>query len=168
MQWQQGDESCTQTAARTAPPRAAAASSQPQDDSPTWIKKIIGTSEYSDKFRLRRWLLFSGLVLGYSFYYLCRNSLNYVLPVMVNDKSLGLSITQLATTTSIFPLAYGAYAASLYHPDTLILVTLAVTICVILRMPEWCDLGMHPAQLHRLQLTLKVAVSSKPHQYKHP
>ena len=69
---------------------------------------MIGTSEYSDKFRLRRWLLFTGLVLGYSFYYLCRNSLNYVLPVMVNDKSLNLNITQLATTTSIFPIAYGA------------------------------------------------------------
>jgi hypothetical protein len=75
---------------------------------PAWIQKIIGESEYSSKFRFRRWLLFSGLVLGYSFYYLCRNSLNYVLPVMVNDKSLGLSITQLAATTSIFPIAYGA------------------------------------------------------------
>jgi hypothetical protein len=88
----------------------ASAASQParDDPAPAWLKKIIGESEYSTKFRLRRWLLFSGLVLGYSFYYLCRNSLNYVLPVMVNDKALGLSITQLAAMTSIFPIAYGA------------------------------------------------------------
>jgi sugar phosphate permease len=83
--------------------------SQPAGDDAgsAWLKKIIGESEYPTSFRLRRWLLFSGLVLGYSFYYLCRNSLNYVLPVMVNDKALGLSITQLAAMTSIFPIAYG-------------------------------------------------------------
>ena len=96
------------------PPQAAASSSASSDDTepPPWLKKIIGTSEYSTKFRLRRWLLFSGLVLGYSFYYLCRNSLNYVMPVMVNDPNLGLSITQLATMTSIFPIAYGALKAT--------------------------------------------------------
>lgn len=76
-----------------------------------WLSKLLGKSDYPMKFRLRRWLLFSGLVLGYSFYYLCRNSLNYVLPVMVNDQALGLTITQLATMTSIFPIAYGV-------PDT--------------------------------------------------
>lgn len=91
-------------------PCATSNKAQPGDaEAPPWLKKIIGSSEYSTKFRLRRWLLFSGLVLGYSFYYLCRNSLNYVLPVMVNDKALGLTITQLATMTSIFPIAYGAY-----------------------------------------------------------
>ena len=89
-------------------PHAATTASSSGDDMPVWLQKIVGQSEYSTKFRLRRWLLFSGLVLGYSFYYLCRNSLSYVLPVMVNDKSLGLSITQLAATTSIFPIAYGA------------------------------------------------------------
>jgi hypothetical protein len=78
------------------------------DETPGFLKKVLGENEYSIKFRLRRWLLFSGLVLGYSFYYLCRNSLNYVNPVMVADPSLGLDITKVATLTSIFPIAYGA------------------------------------------------------------
>ena len=81
---------------------------QSDDGTPEFLKKMLGENEYSIKFRLRRWLLFSGLVLGYSFYYLCRNSLNYVNPVMVADPALGLDITKVATLTSIFPIAYGA------------------------------------------------------------
>lgn len=73
---------------------------------------MLGENEYSIKFRLRRWFLFSGLVLGYSFYYLCRNSLNYVNPVMVADPTLGLDITKVATLTSIFPIAYGTHRRS--------------------------------------------------------
>lgn len=73
-----------------------------------FLTKTLGENEYSMQFRLRRWFLFSGLVLGYSFYYLCRNSLNYVNPVMVADKSLGLGMTEVAAMTSIFPIAYGA------------------------------------------------------------
>lgn len=43
----------------------------------------------------------------YSSYYLTRNSLNYVSPVMVADPKLALDITQVGAMTSIFPIAYG-------------------------------------------------------------
>ena len=75
---------------------------------------MLGENEYSMQFRLRRWFLFSGLVLGYSFYYLCRNSLNYVNPVMVADPTLGLGMTEVAAMTSIFPIAYGASPHATY------------------------------------------------------
>lgn len=81
-----------------------------------FFTKVLSQNEYSMQFRLRRWFLFSGLVLGYSFYYLCRNSLNYVNPVMVADKSLGLGMTEVAAMTSIFPIAYGTAATHYLHP----------------------------------------------------
>lgn len=62
---------------------------------------------YSAAFIRRRLFLFSGLVLGYSFYYLTRNSLTYTAPVMVADPALGMDITQVGAMTSIFPIAYG-------------------------------------------------------------
>ena len=40
-------------------------------------------------------------------YYLTRNSLNYVTPVMMQDKALALSYTQIGGLTSILPVAYG-------------------------------------------------------------
>jgi hypothetical protein len=94
------------SAKSTPPPYPS--SSPGDEDGPGFLKKLVGESEYPMKFRLRRWFLFSGLVLGYSFYYLCRNSLNYVNPVMVADPALGLGITEVAAMTSIFPIAYGA------------------------------------------------------------
>lgn len=58
-------------------------------------------------FTLRRLIVFSGLVLGYSAYYLTRNSLTYTAPVMVADPALGFSLSQIGAMTSIFPIAYG-------------------------------------------------------------
>ena len=40
-------------------------------------------------------------------YYLTRNSLNYVTPVMMQDKALALSYTQIGGLTSILPVCYG-------------------------------------------------------------
>lgn len=55
----------------------------------------------------RRLLVFIGIVIGYSSYYLTRNSLTYTAPVMVADPTLGMDITQIGAMTSIFPIAYG-------------------------------------------------------------
>lgn len=44
---------------------------------------------------LRRLLGFVGIVLGYSCYYLTRNSLTYTAPVMVADAALNMDITQV-------------------------------------------------------------------------
>ena len=46
-------------------------------------------------------------MIGYSSYYLTRNSLTYTAPVMVADPSLGMDITMIGAMTSIFPIAYG-------------------------------------------------------------
>ncbi len=63
-------------------------------------------------FTLRRLVVFSGLVLGYSAYYLTRNSLTYTAPVMVADPALGFSLSQIGAMTSIFPIAYGTQGPS--------------------------------------------------------
>jgi len=52
-------------------------------------------------------MVFVGIVLGYSSYYLTRNSLTYTAPVMVADPTLGMDITMIGAMTSIFPIAYG-------------------------------------------------------------
>jgi len=62
---------------------------------------------YSADFIRRRLLVFFGIVIGYSSYYLTRNSLTYTAPVMVADPTLGMDITQIGAMTSIFPIAYG-------------------------------------------------------------
>lgn len=75
---------------------AAAVTGQPEDG-----------PVYSPEFIRRRLLVFIGIVIGYSSYYLTRNSLTYTAPVMVADASLGMDITQIGAMTSIFPIAYG-------------------------------------------------------------
>ena len=45
--------------------------------------------------------------MGYSCYYLTRNSLTFTAPAMVASPSLGLDITSIGVITSIFPLCYG-------------------------------------------------------------
>ncbi|KAG2488806.1 hypothetical protein HYH03_012606 [Edaphochlamys debaryana] len=62
---------------------------------------------YSPQFVARRLFVFVGIVIGYSCYYLTRNSLTYTAPVMVADPSLHMDITQIGAMTSIFPIAYG-------------------------------------------------------------
>eukprot|EP00775_Hariotina_reticulata_P005477 gene5477-5712_t len=63
--------------------------------------------EYSSDFIRRRLVVFVGIVIGYSCYYLTRNSLTYTAPVMVADPKLAMDITQIGAMTSIFPIAYG-------------------------------------------------------------
>lgn len=63
--------------------------------------------QYSGDFIRRRLVVFVGIVLGYSCYYLTRNSLTYTAPVMVADPKLAMDITQIGAMTSIFPIAYG-------------------------------------------------------------
>uniref|UniRef100_A0A7S0YG03 Major facilitator superfamily (MFS) profile domain-containing protein n=1 Tax=Polytomella parva TaxID=51329 RepID=A0A7S0YG03_9CHLO len=65
------------------------------------------TPGYSREFILRRLVVFLSIVLGYSSYYLTRNSLTYTAPVMVADTSLSMDITQIGAMTSVFPIAYG-------------------------------------------------------------
>jgi sugar phosphate permease len=60
---------------------------------------------YPKEFTARRLVVFLGIVIGYSCYYLTRNSLTYTAPVMVADPKLGMDITQIGAMTSIFPIA---------------------------------------------------------------
>ncbi|KAL4438466.1 hypothetical protein ABPG77_000114 [Micractinium sp. CCAP 211/92] len=62
---------------------------------------------YPADFLRRRWLSFIGIVLGYSCFYLTRNSLTYTAPAMVADPLLPIGMTEIGTMTSIFPIAYG-------------------------------------------------------------
>lgn len=52
-------------------------------------------------------ITFIGLWIGYGAFYLTRNSLTYVAPVMLNDPALGLNLSQVGGLTSVLPLAYG-------------------------------------------------------------
>ena len=51
--------------------------------------------------------VFLSILIGYSCYYLTRNSLTFTAPAMVATASLGLDITSIGVITSIFPLCYG-------------------------------------------------------------
>eukprot|EP00878_Enallax_costatus_P019444 GHUV01020515.1.p1 GENE.GHUV01020515.1~~GHUV01020515.1.p1 ORF type:complete len:354 (+),score=105.03 GHUV01020515.1:441-1502(+) len=55
----------------------------------------------------RRYLVFAGIVIGYTTFYLTRGSLTYSAPLMVADPSLGFNLTHIGMMTSIFPMAYG-------------------------------------------------------------
>lgn len=44
---------------------------------------------------------------SYTTFYLTRGSLTYSAPLLLADKSLGLTITDIGAMTSIFPMAYG-------------------------------------------------------------
>ncbi|KXZ49035.1 hypothetical protein GPECTOR_23g122 [Gonium pectorale] len=96
--------------ARSAAGAAAAggddAAKQPQQPAPA-APDATATPQYSADFIRRRLLVFVGIVIGYSCYYLTRNSLTYTAPVMVADPALGMDITQIGAMTSIFPIAYG-------------------------------------------------------------
>lgn len=84
-------------AAAAAPAAAAAAAPASLSDMPA----------YPADFVRRRLLTFAGIVLGYSCFYLTRNSLTYTAPAMVADPSLPIGMTEIGTMTSIFPIAYG-------------------------------------------------------------
>jgi len=62
---------------------------------------------YSREFLRVRAGVFISILLGYSCYYLTRNSLTFTAPAMVATPSLGLDITSIGVITSIFPLCYG-------------------------------------------------------------
>ncbi|GBF99809.1 hypothetical protein Rsub_12562 [Raphidocelis subcapitata] len=62
---------------------------------------------YPPEFVSRRLLVFVGIVVGYTTFYLTRGSLTYSAPLLLADKSLGLSLTDIGAMTSIFPMAYG-------------------------------------------------------------
>ena len=74
------------------------------DATPTAAAASI-TPEYTAGFIRRRLLVFVGIVIGYSCYYLTRNSLTYTAPVMVATPALGMDITMIGAMTSIFPIA---------------------------------------------------------------
>ena len=59
------------------------------------------------KLALYRTKSYLSLLTADASYYLTRNSLNYVTPVMMQDKALALSYTQIGGLTSILPVAYG-------------------------------------------------------------
>ena len=62
---------------------------------------------YPAEFVRHRLFVFMAIVVGYSCFYLTRNSLTYTAPVMVATPGLGIDITMIGAMTSIFPIAYG-------------------------------------------------------------
>jgi hypothetical protein len=71
---------------QAAPPAAAATAPASLSDLPA----------YPEQFVRRRLLTFVGIVLGYSCFYLTRNSLTYTAPAMVADPTLGISMTDVS------------------------------------------------------------------------
>jgi sugar phosphate permease len=51
---------------------------------------------YPAPFVRRRLLTFAGIVLGYSCFYLTRNSLTYTAPAMVADAALGITMKDVS------------------------------------------------------------------------
>eukprot|EP00746_Dinoflagellata_sp_MGD_P067670 gnl/MRDRNA2_/MRDRNA2_27936_c0_seq1.p1 gnl/MRDRNA2_/MRDRNA2_27936_c0~~gnl/MRDRNA2_/MRDRNA2_27936_c0_seq1.p1 ORF type:complete len:925 (+),score=216.79 gnl/MRDRNA2_/MRDRNA2_27936_c0_seq1:105-2879(+) len=57
-------------------------------------------------FKAKRLLVFAFIVVGYSCYYITRNSLYFTAPVMV-DQGIVKDITSIGVITTVFPLFYG-------------------------------------------------------------
>ena len=72
-------------------------------------------SETNSSFLRARLVVFTGIMLGYGCFYLTRNSLPYVAPVMEADPSLGFNLTKVGILTSAFPIAYSSSKASRTH-----------------------------------------------------
>jgi len=89
---------------------------------------------YTAAFVRNRLLVFAGLVLGYSCYYITRNSFIYTAPVMVEQGVLNM--TQVGVLTSMFPIAYGmskfvsGVLGDLMSPSTLLGLGLISTALV--------------------------------------
>eukprot|EP00898_Chlorokybus_atmophyticus_P006402 jgi/Chlat1/6763/Chrsp50S06484 len=58
-------------------------------------------------FKAERLKVFASIVIGYSCYYITRNSLTFTAPAMVASPDLKLDITSIGVITSIFPMFYG-------------------------------------------------------------
>ena len=82
---------------------AAAASPSPAGDGDK-----SAAEQFSSAFYRTRLLTFAAMFVGYGSYYLTRNSLSYVAPTLLNDKLIGLTMTQIGGLTSILPVCYGA------------------------------------------------------------
>jgi len=86
---------------------AEASTSAPSTTTTTTTTTTAPTEGYAPGFISRRLLCFVGIVLGYTGLYLTRGSLTYAAPVMVADKTLGVTLTDIGAMASAFPLAYG-------------------------------------------------------------
>lgn len=76
-----------------------ASDSEPEDNQTAAAAAPNSLSElpaYPKDFVRRRLVTFISIVLGYSCFYLTRNSLTYTAPVMVADKTLGFTITDVS------------------------------------------------------------------------
>jgi hypothetical protein len=102
--------------------KASAASREEGDSQPTSapaaaaseVSSLSELPEYPADFLRRRWITFMGIVLGYSCFYLTRNSLTYTAPAMVADKVLGLSMTDVSFFFSAHqPTAHSFYSHSI-------------------------------------------------------
>ena len=59
------------------------------------------------QFRWTRTIMFLCILIGYSSYYITRNSFIYTAPVMVDSPQLSIRITDVGVITSLFPICYG-------------------------------------------------------------
>lgn len=64
---------------------------------------------FTKDFYRTRLLTFAAMFVGYGSYYLTRNSLSYVVPTLLEDKVVGLTMTQIGGLTSVLPVCYGAH-----------------------------------------------------------
>jgi len=64
------------------------------------------TPQLSPAFKRARLVVFAGIMLGYGSFYLTRNSLPFVAPVMEADPALGINLAKVGLLASAFPVAY--------------------------------------------------------------
>ena len=107
---------------------SAAGSPAPEGDN--------STAALVRSFTNRRLFVFFSIVVGYSCYYLTRNSLGVVSPLMVASPDLNLDVIQVGAITSIFPICYGmskfvsGVVGDLLSPRYMLCVGLFATGCI--------------------------------------
>jgi sugar phosphate permease len=93
---------------RLAVSNIAAGGLENSDEMPGKPQQQAGDAHSNPAFHRTRWMVFAAMIVGYASFYLTRNSLTYVTPVMMQAKDLKIDYTQVGGLTSILPLAYGA------------------------------------------------------------
>lgn len=87
------------------------ASLPPEKEASTSLSSPLQSIDPNDMlpsgFQSRRLLCFVGIVAAYSGLYFTRGSLTYSAPLLLADKTMAISLTNIGLMTSAFPLAYG-------------------------------------------------------------
>jgi len=105
---------------------AAAAGALPMDTARPDHGTAAAAPPWSWQFRLKRYSVVMGLLLGYAWYYVCRYSLNYVGPALCAQEGLDLRTVGMLTSMGQIAVGFSKMGASVVSADK------SPSVCLVL------------------------------------